>query len=43
MQKIITLVVFAGFSTGYLGNLIKYNHVAGFILFVAAAILIFGE
>jgi uncharacterized protein (DUF486 family) len=41
MQEIITLVVFAGFSVWYLGEPIKWNHVAGFILLVAAAFLIF--
>ena len=43
MQEIITLVVFAGFSTWYLGEQIKWNHVAGFVLIVAAAVLIFWE
>ena len=43
MQDIITLVVFAGFSIWYLGDEIKWNHVAGFVLIVAAAVLIFWE
>ncbi len=43
MQEIITLVVFAGFSIWYLGDEIKWNHVAGFVLIVAAAVLIFWE
>lgn len=43
MQEIITLVVFAGFSIWYLGEQIKWNHIAGFVLIVAATILIFWE
>jgi hypothetical protein len=43
MQEIITLLVFAGFSVWYLGESIKWNHVAGFVLIVAAAFLIFLE
>ena len=43
MQEIITLLVFAGFSVWYLGEPIKWNHVAGFVLIVAAAFLIFLE
>jgi uncharacterized protein len=41
MQEIITLVVFAGFSVWYLGEQIKWNHIAGFALIVAAAFLMF--
>ena len=41
LQEIITLLVFAGFSVWYLGETIKWNHVAGFVLIVAAAFLIF--
>src|ERR1700685_3871511 len=37
MQEIITLLVFAGFSVWYLGEPIRWNHVAGFVLIVAAA------
>ena len=43
MQEIITLVVFAGFSISYLGEAIKWNHVAAFVLIVAAAFLLFLE
>jgi len=42
-QEIITLVIFAGFSIWYLGEQIKWNHFAGFVLIVAVAILIFWE
>ena len=41
MQEVITLLVFAGFSTWYLGEPLKWNHWAGFALIVAAAWLIF--
>lgn len=41
MQEIITLSVFMVFSISYLGEAIKWNHVAGFLLIVAAAYLIF--
>ena len=41
MQEIITLLVFAGFSTWYLGEAVKWNHVAAFVLIVAAAFLLF--
>jgi uncharacterized protein (DUF486 family) len=41
MQEVITLVVFAGFSVWYLGEPLRWNHVAGFVLIVIAAWLIF--
>ena len=41
LQEIITLLVFAGFSTWYLGESVKWNHVAAFVLIVAAAVLLF--
>lgn len=41
MQEVITLLVFAGFSTWYLGEPLKWNHWAGFVLIVLAAWLIF--
>ena len=43
MQKVITLVVFAGFSAMYLDQPLKWNHYAGFDLIVVAAWLIFLE
>lgn len=43
MQEVITLMVFAGFSTWYLGQPLKWNHWAGFGLIVMAAWLIFLE
>jgi uncharacterized protein (DUF486 family) len=41
MQEVITLIVFAAFSTSYLGEPLKWNHWAGFGLIVVAAWLIF--
>ncbi len=43
LQEVITLIVFAGFSVWYLGEPLKWNHVAGFALIVIAAFLIFLE
>ena len=43
MQEVITLLVFAVFSTTYLGQSLKWNHWAGFALIAAAAWLIFLE
>lgn len=41
IQEIITLTVFCFFSVFYLGEKLKWNHLAGFALIVAAAFLIF--
>ena len=41
MQEVITLLVFAWFSTSYLGEPLKWNHWAGFGLILVAAWLIF--
>ena len=41
IQEIITLVVFAGFSVWYLHEPIRWNHLVGFSLIVAAAFFIF--
>lgn len=41
MQEVITLAVFAVFSVAYLGEKIRWNHIAGFVLLIAAASLIF--
>ena len=43
IQEVITLLVFAGFSTWYLDTPLKWNHWAGFALIVVAAWLIFLE
>jgi len=41
MQEIITLLVFVAFSVLYLGEALRWNHLAGFALIVVAAWLIF--
>lgn len=41
IQEVITLTVFVGFSIWYLGEPVKWNHLAGFALMVLAAWLIF--
>ncbi len=38
IQEVITLVVFAGFSTLYLGESLTINHAVGFALIVAVRI-----
>jgi len=43
IQEIITLVVFAGFSAWFLGQPLKWNHYAAFVLIVGAAFLMFYE
>ncbi|GAB3104324.1 DMT family protein [Lysobacter terrae] len=43
MQEVITLLVFAVFSTWYLGQPLKWNHWAGFALIVVAGWLIFQD
>jgi uncharacterized protein (DUF486 family) len=43
IQEIVTLVVFMGFSVTWLGEPLKWNHLAGFALIVAAAFLIFTD
>lgn len=41
IQEIITLAVFAGFSVLYMGEQLKWNHLAGFACLVLAAVFIF--
>lgn len=43
IQEIITLVVFAGFAVFYLGETLKWNHLASFGCLVAAAFFMFHE
>ncbi|GAA0564478.1 DMT family protein [Rhizomicrobium electricum] len=43
MQEVITLSVFAVFSTFYLGEAIKWNHIVAFALLAAAAFFAFHE
>lgn len=41
IQEILTLLIFAGFSVWYLGEPLRWNHLVGFALIVAAAFFIF--
>jgi uncharacterized protein len=41
IQEIVTLIVFCGFSWLYLGEAIRWNHLAGFACMVLAAVFIF--
>lgn len=41
MQEVITLAVFAVFSIVYLKENLRWNHYAGFLLLIMAAMLIF--
>ena len=41
LQEIITLIVFCGFSVWYLDEPLRWNHIVGFGLIVAAAWFIF--
>jgi len=41
IQEIVTLVIFALFSTFYLGERLAWNHALGFVFLVLAAFLIF--
>jgi uncharacterized protein (DUF486 family) len=43
IQEIITLVVFAVFSVTWLGESIRWNHLVGFALIVAAAFFLFAD
>lgn len=43
IQEIITLVVFAIFSVTWLGESIRWNHLVGFALIVAAAFFLFAD
>ncbi|MEQ7708748.1 DMT family protein, partial [Xanthomonas sp. WHRI 8812E] len=42
-HEVIRLLVFAGFSTFYLGQSLKWNHWAAFGLILVAAFLMFKE
>ena len=43
IQEIITLVVFCAFAVLYLGETLKWNHVASFACLVAAGFFMFRE
>ena len=42
-QEIISLTVFVGFSVLYLGAAVRWNHLVGFALIVAAAFFLFKD
>jgi uncharacterized protein (DUF486 family) len=41
IQEVITLVVFAGFATLYLGERLRWNHLAAFVCIVGAVAFTF--
>lgn len=41
MQEVVTLIIFAGFSSFYLGEALTWRHAAGFVLIAAGAGLVF--
>jgi len=43
IQEAITLVVFCVFSVAYLGEAIRWNHLAGFSMIIGAVLLIFKQ
>lgn len=43
IQEIITLTVFAGFAVFWLGETLKWNHLAAFACLVGAAFFMFWE
>jgi uncharacterized protein (DUF486 family) len=43
IQEVLSLLVFCGFSVWYLGEPLKWNHIAGFALICVAVYIIFKE
>jgi uncharacterized protein (DUF486 family) len=41
MQEVITLIVFVAFSSLYLGEAIRWNHIVGFAFIAAGAFFVF--
>ena len=41
IQEVITLAVFSGFSVLYLREPLKWNYLAGFVLILAGAVMVF--
>jgi hypothetical protein len=41
IQEVITLAIFSVFSVLYLKEALRWNHIVGFLLIVAAVVLIF--
>lgn len=42
LQEIITLVIFGCFSVWYLGERLRWNHIAGLFCILAAVVFVFG-
>lgn len=42
IQEVLTLLVFGGFSVWYLGETLRWNHIVGFVLILAAVVFVFG-
>ena len=43
IQEIVTLAVFCGFATLYIGESLRWNHLVAFALLIAAAYFMFRE
>ena len=43
VQEVITMTVFCGFSVLYFNQSLKWNHIAAFVLIVAAVALVFKD
>ena len=43
IQEIVTLTVFCGFATLYIGETLRWNHLVAFVLLIAAAYFMFRE
>ena len=43
IQEIVTLTVFCGFATLYIGESLRWNHLVAFALLIAAAYFMFRE
>ena len=43
IQEVVTLVVFAVFSVTYLGEKLRWNHVAGFACLILAVFFVFHD
>ena len=41
IQEIITLIVFCGFATVYLGEKLRWNHLAAFVCIIGAVVFTF--
>ncbi len=43
MQEVITLLVFAAFAVWFMGEKLKWNHLAAFVCLVAASAFMFAD